>query len=271
MNKSAVNINEEQVSNAFSKQSPVFDEIDDANKLIIWMRDKFRNEVLEQAKPNDKFLELNCGTGIDSVFFAKNGFQVHSTDNAEGMLTVLNDKIKKANLSEYITTERSSFNEIGSIEKKNFDYVISNFGGLNCTDKLHEVLDGIDLKLKTGGIFTLVIMPKVCPWEIVMLFKGMFKTAFRRFKKKGTKARVEGVYFDCYYYNPSYITKHLKDKYDVVTVQGLGIFVPPPFIEQFIEKHPKLFRFLEKIENRVANKYPFNKWCDHYMITMRKK
>lgn len=270
MSISKVKINEDQVSTAFSKQSIVFDEIDEANKTIIWMREKFRVEVLKHAKQGSAFLELNCGTGIDSTYFAKHGFTVHSTDNAEGMLTVLNDKIKNDNLCN-ITTEKCSFNQIWSIDKSDFDYVVSNFGGLNCTDKLYEVLDGIDAKLKDGGYFTLVIMPKICPWEIAMLFKGMFKTAFRRFRKNGTKAHLEGVYFDCYYYSPNYIIQHLSDRYEVVTIKGLGVFVPPPFIEGFIDRHPKLFKLLENLERIVADKWPFNRWCDHYIITMKKK
>lgn len=262
--------NEIDVSNAFSKQSTVFDEIDEANSCIGWVRDRVRKEVLNHIPDNARMLELNCGTGIDSTYFAQLGHDVLATDNADGMLAALNKKIAGTDIEQKITTKKCSFNKIGDINEGAFDYVFSNFGGLNCTDKLYEVLEGIDKVLKPGGYFTLVIMPKVCPWEMIMLFKGYFKTAFRRFKKNGTDAHLEGVNFLCYYYSPAYVVKHMPKGYEVCSIKGLCITVPPPFIENFKEQHAKMFNMLERIEDKICDMKPFNRWCDHYVITMRK-
>jgi len=46
---------------------------------------------------------------------------------------------------------------------------------------LSKVLDSFDPLLKPGGMVTLVILPKFCLWETLLLFKGKFRTAFRRF------------------------------------------------------------------------------------------
>lgn len=260
---------EQHVSEAFSRQSVVFDAIDDANLIIGWVRNRVRNEVLQFIKPNAHLLELNCGTGIDSIYFAQKGYNVLATDNADGMLAALNEKASKLSLAN-LQTQKCSFNNLENINGKQFDYVFSNFGGLNCTDNLGKVLYDIEGLLKPGGYFSLVIMPTVCPWEIAMLLKGKFKTAFRRFSKN-TIAHVEGVYFKCYYYNPSYITKRLQHSFNVKSIKGLSITTPPPFIEYFIERHPKTFRTLEKIENSICDKWPFYTWADHYIITMQKK
>jgi ubiquinone/menaquinone biosynthesis C-methylase UbiE len=174
-------------------------------------------------------------------------------------------------LRDNIQTLKCSFNNLENIQGRKFDYVFSDFGGLNCTDNLEKVLHDIDRLLKPGGYFSLVIMPVVCPWEMLTIFKGYFKTAFRRFKINGTSANVEGVTFQCYYYNPSYITKRLKSNFQLISLKGLSISVPPPYIEHFIERHPKLFATLEKIENSICDKTPFNSWGDHYIITMQKK
>ncbi|MBS1772518.1 MAG: methyltransferase domain-containing protein [Bacteroidetes bacterium] len=263
-------VQESNVSNAFSRQSVIFDAIDDANSIIIWMRERVRNEVLQFIKPGSEMLELNCGTGIDSVFFSQKGINVLATDNADGMLQQLNAKIATHNIKN-LQTLKCSFNHLENITGRQFDYVFSNFGGLNCTDKLDEVLSQIDRLLKPGGYFTLVIMPVVCPWEIITVFKGYFKTAFRRFKKDGAKAHVEGVHFQCYYYNPSYIIDRMKNDFSLTSLKGLSIVVPPPFIEHFRERHGKLFTRLEKVENSIWGKAPFNRWADHFMITMQKK
>lgn len=262
---------EQDVDAAFSKQSPIFDETDRQNNLLLWMRDRVHKEVLAHIKKDAYLLELNCGTGIDALFFAQQGIRVKATDNAAGMLEQLHRKIADNGLEEMITAERCSFNNLEKLgNEPQFDYVFSNFGGLNCTDRLDKVLHDIDRLLKPGGSFTLVIMPRVCLWEMLLLFKGYFKTAFRRFKKGGTRARVEGVYFTCYYYNPQYIIEALGKNYTVESLKGLAITVPPPYIEQFTEKHPRLFKKLERWENKLWNKAPFNRWGDHFMITMTK-
>lgn len=261
---------EQYVSEAFSRQSPVFDAIDDANKTIGWMRERVRKEVLRHIKPAATMLELNCGTGIDAIYFAQKGYKVLATDNAEGMLQELKKKRDALGLQNNLELQRCSFNKLEDLSGRRFDYIFSNFGGLNCSPDLAKILRDVDGLLNPGGYFSFVIMPKVCPWEILMLFKGKFKTAFRRFAKNGTSAHLEGVHFQCYYYDPSYVVKHTPSNYKLVSLKGLSITVPPPFIEGFIDKHPKLFGKLENIENRIWAKAPFNRWADHYIITMQK-
>lgn len=263
---------EQQVNAAFSKQSPVFDDIDDNNSLLLWMRDRVHREVMEYIPANAYMLELNCGTGIDALYFAGKGIRVKATDNAAGMLEQLQAKITAKGLQESITAQRCSFNELSRLgQEPQFDYIFSNFGGLNCTDRLDLVLSDMDRLLRPGGTFTLVIMPRICIWELLLVFRGYFKTAFRRLRKGGTRARVEGVYFNCYYYNPEYIIRHLGPAYELKSLKGLAVTVPPPYIEHFKERRPRLFSLLERWENRIWAKAPFNRWGDHFMITMQKK
>ena len=262
---------EQVVNDAFSKQSAFFDDIYEHNAINLWMRNKARNEALKFLKAGDNMLELNCGTGIDTMFFAQKGFTVHATDNADGMLKHVSEKVASYGMQNNITVQKCSFNDLSQLGGRKFDYIFSNFSGLNCTDDLAKVLRDIDTVLQPGGTFTFVIMPRVCPWELLMALKGNFKTAFRRFKKNGTSAHIEGVYFRCYYYNPSYVLKNIGSNFELLSLAGLASFVPPPFMENFPEHHPRLFRILEKIENAVCKRAPFTSWCDQYAITMRKK
>ncbi len=258
------------VSSAFSRQSGHFDDVYDNNRVTVWARNRVREEVSRFLKPHANMLELNCGTGTDSVFFAQKGHHVLATDNASGMLQALYRKIDDHQLQQNIEPLLCSFNNLEQLGNRQFDYVFSNFGGLNCTNELSKVLDSISKLLKPGGCFSLVIMPKVCPWDLLTVFKGYFKTAFRRFQKNGTTAHLEGVYFQCYYYPPSYITQHLDRTFTLLSLKSLSLAVPPPYIEHFVEKHPKLFSVLERIEKRLCTTPPFNRWGDYYIITMQK-
>lgn len=271
MQKATFNMraNETQVSHAFSKQSKVFDTLNEENKISQYLRNIFRQEILKHAKPKGLILELNCGTGLDAVYFAEQGHTLLATDISKGMLQELEKKIKEKNLHGRIATLLSSFHDIDKIQNKKYDHIISNFGGLNCTDNLQDVLLKFSPLLNDDGKITLMIMPKICLWEIIMLFKGNFKIALRRFKN-GTPARIENVQFLCYYYNPSYIIRSLGKKYEVLSLRGVCIFAPPEAHNKFAERFPKLFLFLCHLDNVVGKYFPFTYCCDHYLITLKK-
>jgi ubiquinone/menaquinone biosynthesis C-methylase UbiE len=264
-----VQLQEYNVSDAFSRQSAVFDDIDEANSLIGWVRQRVRSEVLQWLPREAQMLELNCGTGIDSFFFAGHGAHVLATDNAPGMLAQVAAKAALFQGAGSVTPLQCSFNNLEQLGDRRFDYVFSDFGGLNCTPDLDKVLHDMNTLLKPGGYCTLVIMPRICPWELLVALKGKFSTAFRRLKKNGTQAHLEGVHFTCYYYDPAFVQQHLPGC-QLKALKGLSIAVPPPFIEGFREKHPRWFARLEKLENRIWHKAPFNRWCDHYVITLQK-
>ncbi len=261
---------EQKVSEAFSKQSFVFDEADSKNQILQWMRWRARKHVINIWMQGNHILELNAGTGIDAVFFAENGYNVYATDNASGMIRVLEKKIHENHLERKITTQLCSFLELEKLEGKKFDHIFSNFGGLNCTDKLQDVINSFHALLRPGGTVTLVIMPPICPWELLYFFKGNFKLAFRRLKNGGAPSHLEGVNFTTWYYSPSAVKKMFGKNYSILSITGLGITVPPPFLENFPLRYPALFRRLITIENSIATKAPFHSWADHFIISAKK-
>src|SRR6185312_15684819 len=107
-----VEIQEQNVSAAFSAQSKIFDEIDEKNPIIQWMRAKVRAHVLSFWKAGESVLELNAGTGLDAIYFAQHGMKVHATDNAEGMLKKLNNKVTHLGLTGKVTIQQCSFLEL---------------------------------------------------------------------------------------------------------------------------------------------------------------
>ncbi len=257
------------VSQAFSNQASVFDDLNESNEISRYLRGVFRSEVLFHSEKNSRILELNCGTGLDAIYFAEKGHQIVATDNAPGMLQKLQEKISSQQLSS-IKAVRCSFHDLNKLNEGKFDHIISNFGGLNCTDDLPSVLRQFSSLLKPGGKVTLMIMPKICPWELLLILKGKFRTAFRRFKH-GAPAHIEGVHFKCYYYNPGLIKKVLAKDFRMVALKGVCITVPPEFYQNFAERYPKFFETLKKIDQKIAGVFPFTWCCDHYVITLQKK
>jgi ubiquinone/menaquinone biosynthesis C-methylase UbiE len=265
--------NEQNAELAFTKQSRVFDQQYAVNTIINYKRSRVRDHVLQYLPLNSTILELNSGTGEDALFFARLGHKVHATDLSTGMQEELKRKVAANKMEQSITAEKCSYTQLDQLQNRGpYDLVFSNFAGLNCTGELDKVLSSLNGLLKPGGVVTLVMLPKFCLWELLLVFKGKFRTATRRlFSKDGRNAHIDGLYFKCWYYNPSFIIKKLKDQFDLLAVEGLCTLVPPSYIEGFAEKHPATYEFLKKKEDQLKFRWPWNYIGDYYIISLRKK
>lgn len=273
MTDTSVKISEQAAANAFSKQAPVFDQLYCADTIIQYKRKRVRDHIEQWLAPQSQILELNAGTGEDAIYFAQKDHLIHATDISANMEEMLVKKLNEAKLENKITHELCSFTELENLRQPGpYNYIFSNFAGLNCTNQLEKVMDSFSFLLNPGGLVTLVLMPKFCLWEFLLLFKGKFKTAFRRFAgRKGAKAKIEGEYFRCWYYNPSYIQKYLKVSFDTVSIEGLCTLVPPSYMENFAGKHSKLYQYLKKREDKWKLNWPWKSIGDYYIITLKKK
>jgi ubiquinone/menaquinone biosynthesis C-methylase UbiE len=266
-------INDMKSASAFNKQANVFDEIYSGNTIIQYKRRRVREHVQRFLNPGSTILELNAGTGEDAIYFAEQGHWIHATDISTGMQSKAAEKVKQRQLESRVTYELCSFTDLAHlIQQGPYDLIFSNFAGLNCTEQLDSVLRSFKPLLKENGIVTLVLLPKFCLGETALVFKGKFKTAFRRFfSSHGRKAHIEGEYFLCWYYNPSYVKRILKSDFEVLSVEGLCTLVPPSYIENFAEKHPATFKTLVTLENKLKTKWPWKSIGDYYIISLRKK
>jgi ubiquinone/menaquinone biosynthesis C-methylase UbiE len=139
------------VNAAFSRQAAVYDAYEEHHAILQWMRDQVRAHALSFLQPADKILELNAGTGLDAVFFARRGFKVHATDLSDGMISQLKRKVDLLKLQDKITVQQCSFTELEKARIGPIDYIFSNFGGLNCVADLTFVTKKIPALLKPGG------------------------------------------------------------------------------------------------------------------------
>ena len=264
---------ENEAEKAFSKQSSLFDDVYSSNTIIQYKRKRVRDHIEKFLKPGSTILEINAGTGEDAIYFAEHGHLVHATDISPGMLKMLVEKMKIHHLTNKISAELCSYTALETLSDKGpYDLIFSNFAGLNCTSELDKVLSSFSALLKPGGMITLVLLPKFCLWETLLLFNGKFKTAFRRFfSRKGVKAHIEGEYFRCWYYDPSYIIHRLKNSFEIYGLEGLCTIVPPSYIEHFPEKYPRSYKFFKKKEEQLKDVWPWKSIGDYYILSMKRK
>jgi len=267
------NNNEQAVASAFNQQAPLFDAEYGPNSIIQYKRERVRQHVQEWLTPHAHILELNAGTGEDAIYFARQGHIVHATDLSDSMLEQARQKASALGFENEISFESCSFTALDKLKNPGpYDLIFSNFAGLNCTGDLGKVLDSLSPLLTPGGLVTMVILPPFCLWESMLVFRGKFGTASRRFfSSKGRKARIEGNDFTCWYYKPSFVTKHMSKAFDLLGLEGLCSLVPPSYIENFGEKYPAIFRFLKKKEAQLKNRKPWKYIGDYFIISFRKR
>lgn len=255
---------------AFSAQAPSFDDMDHANPIITWMRGRVHGIHDRYIRANDQVLEVAGGTGIDALRMAARGARVTATDIAPGMITEMHAKVANAGLSERVEVIRMDVHDLSPIGGRIFDHVTSNFGGLNCSDRLPEVVRSLALHVRQGGTLILVVMPPYCLWELASFAKRGLGSAARRWKSTGALSDVEGTTFTTWYYTPSDLVGAVTDLCDIMECRPLGLCCPPPHHGPRAVQFPAPYRALMLLDDAMARWAWQASFADHYMLVLRR-
>lgn len=255
------------VNRAFSKQSAYYDDADKANPILTDMRTQVYHHVSAFIRPRCHILEINAGTGIDALHFARSGHTVLATDVSDGMVEQITRKIRINHLDERLSCLQLSYDELDRLSGHRFDYVFSNFGGLNCIKDLSRVTRHLPGILNPGACLTWVIMPPVCLWELAGLLKGRGSKALRRFHENGTLSHLDGYYFMTHYHSFAEIRSALGRNFKLKKKEGLGAVSPPPHRGEFPRLYPTLYKYLRRADGLLRHHFPFNRWADHIITT----
>src|SRR5512133_1535376 len=258
----------QRVAEAFSGKAAPYDSYGEAHQNLARMRRKVYAHVGRWLRPGGRIREVNAGTGIDAAYFAGQGYRVHATDIAPGMLALAREKAAHPALAGRLTVQSCSFTELARVDGAPYDYLFSNFGGLNCAADLGAVARQVPRVLKPGGRLTWVIMPPVCPWDLALALRGEFGSAFRRLRRGGTLATVAGVSIRVQYYTPGQAQRALGPDFHRLDLSGLSVLTPTADRQGFARRYPRLFRALAFLDDRLSPLPPFNRWGDFFMLTL---
>jgi hypothetical protein len=261
----------ESINRGFSNQASGYDAHDSNNRILIDLRSQVLEHVTRFLHPYSHILELNAGTGIDALGFVREGHRVHATDLSDGMVEQIRFKIIASGQPGRFTCQQLSFENLNEVNDRNFDYVFSNFGGLNCLQDLSLVTRHLPALLNDEAYVTFVLMPPISLWEILGIFKGRWTGAFRRLSKNGTIAHVEGEFFKTYYHSLPSICSAFKGPFSLVACEGLAALSPPPHRADLPLARPRLYRLMRNIDGFFRTRFPFNRWADHIIVTFQYK
>ena len=115
-----------------------------ANKALNFLKEKKINNIIE----------LGAGLGRDSIFFAKNNIKIQALDYSSSGIEIINNKVKKDNLSNYISTKLFDVRKKLPFENNSVEACYSHM--LYCmaltTNDLLKLNGEILRILKPGGI-----------------------------------------------------------------------------------------------------------------------
>jgi ubiquinone/menaquinone biosynthesis C-methylase UbiE len=203
------------------------------------------------------------------VSLARRGYFVHATDIAGGMLDRLRKKIDRLSLGERITVQECSFTNLAAVQGGYYDAVFSDLGGLNCIPDLTPVIQSLPQVLRQGGLITWVLMPPVCLWELATLFTGQGRLALRRLSRTGTRAHLEGLHFDVYYFTPRQVIAWFGESYDLLALEGLSVITPTAESKNLARRFPRVYRALSWLDDRLSPHPPWWGWGDFYILSLR--
>jgi ubiquinone/menaquinone biosynthesis C-methylase UbiE len=226
------------------------------------------------ALTGKQILELNCGTGEDAIWMAATGCRVTATDLSANMIDMVQ---KKAAAQPQLTIKamQCGFDEVAAkLSGNQFDFVLSNFGGLNCIS--NDALEKFSVQLhnitKAGSTVALVIMSNKCWWEKWYFWlKGQKQAMYRRQQAAPLAVQVHGSKQLVWYYHPAEVEKACSKAFIKLYTRPVGLFLPPSYMEGYFKKKKGLLMLLYGLEKIFGNFSFLSAYADHYLIVLKRK
>ena len=268
------------VSHPFDAAAAAYDADFTATQLARWLREAVWRVLGDTFAPGDRVLELGCGTGEDAVWLAKRGIHVTATDASLSMLHVARRKAAAAWVSDLIDFAAIDLSAMPATDHRSlitdhrppFTGAFSNFGPLNCLADRRPLAAALARWIQPGGVVVLVVMGPTCPWEIGWhLLHGQPRAAFRRLRG-GVEAHVgDGATIPVWYPSPWTLAREFSHDFDVIGLRGIGSILPPSYLSHLVDRLPRLFSRLAKLDERIGAIWPATWLNDHYLMVLEKK
>ena len=154
-----------------------------------------------------------------------------------------------------------------------FDVIISNFGALNCVRHLAPLGALVRRHLTPGGTVVLGVMTRLCALEAMYFaLTWRAKLAVRRLGRGAVPVPVAGVQVPTYYHRIADLCHALGGELRLVAVEGLGVAIPPPYLEPRWRSLPRRVRaVVTRVDGLIATWPPFNRLGDHMLLQFVKE
>ncbi|HUA60502.1 MAG TPA: methyltransferase domain-containing protein [Verrucomicrobiae bacterium] len=243
-------------------------------------------------RSGQRVLDLGCGIGDDAVHLMDRGVEIEGIDASIGM-------VREAQ-ARGVNARRLAIEELSAVSGR-FDGAISNFGALNCVERLEPVAEDLARLIVSGGALAVCVIGRTCAWEIAHYFPR--KKAFRRWARRAgwqpaadwqsawppaEKSRQKLAQSSdspspigrrvanppqaaslpyVYYPTVRQIARAFAPRFRLVRWTGIGLFVPPSYITGRSKETISRFSALDR---GVARLPIARAMADHRLLIFRR-
>lgn len=240
------------------------------NVLIQRMRARMWREFERRFAPGSRLIDLGCGTGIDAVHLASRGRNVLATDWSPRMVERTAQRAAAARVGERVETRVLGAHELDRLGG-GFDGAYSNFGPLNCVPDLRAFAANCHRLLRPGGELVFSVIGRHCPWEYLYYRWRRPERARIRFAPGPVAVGMNQHTIWTSYYRPREFHAAFAPRFELVGYRGLLLFLPPPYLVRWYERHPRISRALGAIDDAFGAWPGFRNGGDHFLIVLRRK
>ena len=249
--------NQSQTIVAFDRLAGRYDDLFSRSRIgtqrgAVW-------EVLADTfLPGDEILVLNCRTKEDTLFLSLLDVSVVACDSPEGMIHPGNPPSQL----DLLPTEHLSKRRPGAL----FDGALSNFSGLNSVAGLNRTARDLASMVSLGAPVIICISTRFCLLETLwFLFHGKVRKAFRRSFAIATVMvgnRAVKIHYPAF----REVRKSFSPSFLMRSCTGIGIAVPPTFLEPIFRKYSRVLGLLRRIDKGVSQLPLFRTIGDHMLL-----
>lgn len=264
------------VAQAFDRLAPSYDALT-GGEAFRHQRRQTHEAFARWLPAGCRVLEIGCGTGVDTEFLTAAGRRVIACDPSEEMLSLTRRRLEQS-----ATGDRAGLLPCGLADLprfldaldhgEGFDAIVSNFGALNCVSSLAPLGVIARRHLRPGGAIVLGLMGRACLWEsLYFTTRGRPAEAARR-RQDHVMVAVAGVEVPTFYHRTREVRDALGPAFSLDAIQGIGVMVPPPYLEPRWQQVPGAIRRATAGLDRVVSSWPvFNQLGDHILTWWMKR
>ena len=262
---------------AFDRLAPDYDTLA-GGELFQLLRRRTHEAFARVFSGDSRVLEIGCGTGIDTAFLAATVKTVVACDPSEEMVIRSLRRIGHASLDARASVVPCGLQDLASFldalaAPGAFDGIVSNFGALNCVEHLAPLGALARTYLRDGGVMLLCLMSRTCAIEsLYFTATRQPELASRRRHNGPVAVPVAGIDVPTFYHRIADVRAALGRDMVLQSVEGIGVAVPPPYLETRWQRLPRTARRLvTTLDGLLAPLPPFNRVGDHVLLQFVKR
>jgi SAM-dependent methyltransferase len=260
----------EQTQAAFDSVAADYDGPRGNNALIQRMRETMWRELERHFDRSARLIDLGCGTGIDAAHLAHSGRTVVATDWSPAMVERTRQRASDAGLAERIDARCIGAHELQRLDGV-FDGAYSNFGPLNCVPDLRGMSAQCARLLCPGGRLVFSVIGRICPWEYFYYRWRRPERARIRFARGAVAVGMNRQTIWTRYFLPREFHQEFASEFELVSYRALSLFMPPPYLVAWYERHPRLLEMLGRIDDLAGGMPGLRNAGDHFLIVMKRR